>query len=114
MENSMKNLSAVGALALTMGLTTAIPAHADAYYTKDGYYGPTHRYDNDYGYYHRGEMLTQWEMVRDIERQGYYGISDLHPNSFSNSWEAIAYVNGTMVRVTVDPYSGRVLYANAI
>lgn len=110
----MRNLSALGVLALTMGLATALPALADDYYTKDGYYGPTHRYDNDYSYHHRNGMLTQWELMRDIKRQGYYRISDLHPNSFTNDWEAVAYINGTMVRVTVDPYSGRVLYANAI
>lgn len=107
----MRHLLAVGIFALTTGMAMAIPAHADDDYIKDGY---SYRYDDDYVPYQRAGMLTQYGMIRDLERQGYYGVSDLHPNSFSIDWEAVAYINGTMVRVTLDPYTGRVLYVNTI
>ena len=112
----MRNLAAAGAVALTMGLGFVLPALADDcdYYNKNGAYDRSYRNDEDNGAYRRNAMMTQSELARAIERQGYYGVGDLYPNSFGNEWEAIAYVNGRLVSVTVDPYTGRVLYASAI
>jgi hypothetical protein len=109
----MRNFIAAGAIALVSGLALTVPAHADLY-KNYGYDEPTYRYDSDRGYYRRAALMDRRELIRQVERQGYYDISDLHPNSFGNDWQAVAYINGDLVNITIDGYTGRVLYATEI
>ncbi len=106
----MRNLIAAGAVALMGGLAIAAPASAQEYY-KDYYEYPAKAYD--YGYDHAAS-LDRRQLMREVERQGYYDISDLHPNSFSDDWQAVAYVNGDMVSITIDGRTGRVIDVDEI
>lgn len=104
----MRTIAAIAALTLVGGVATAAPAYA-GYYDALGNYHPTYRED-----FPRSDMLAGWQLRDEIQRQGYYDVSDLHYNSFSDQWVATAYMDGELMRITVDPYSGTVLDANEI
>ena len=119
----MKILALAGALTLAGGLGLAAPAYA-GYYDVDGVYHttvddytksapdyyPTYRAPTYRSY---GE-LSRYEIRRSLRNQGYYDISDLHREGYSDRWVATAYINGDLVRVTVDGDDGRVLYVTSI
>lgn len=117
----MKILALAGALTLAGGLGLAAPAYAgyyDAYgvyhTTVDDYYKGAPAYYPSYrAPMYRGE-LSRWEIRRSLRNQGYYAISNLHREAFSDRWVATAYINGDLVRVTVDGDDGRVLYVTSI
>ena len=63
--------------------------------------------DRNYGD-HR--VLSQWQLVRRLERQGYYGVRGLRPSRHGFGWRAFAYTGrGRPVMIRVNPYTGRVL-----
>jgi hypothetical protein len=121
----MRILAIAGALTLAGGLALAAPAYA-GYYDADGVYHPTvydyykstPDYYPNYNYraptYRTYGTLSRWEIRNALRTQGYYAISDLHRVAFSDRWVATAYINGDLVRVTVDGDDGRVLYVNEI
>lgn len=59
---------------------------------------------------HRGNQLSHWQLVRRLERQGYYGVRGLRPARFGWGWKAFAFnYRGRPVMLRVNPYNGRVL-----
>jgi len=66
-----------------------------------------HRWD---GYRDHDQVLPYWKLERRIERQGYFGVRNLHPSRFGFGWKAFARDRfGRAVMLRVNPHSGRVL-----
>jgi hypothetical protein len=110
----MKTLAGFAALALALGV--AAPAFADDYgnYGAHDTYGPSYGYDKSHNSNRRVSLMTRAELLREVEEQGYYDVGDLHPSSFGGDWQATAHIDGELVSITIDPYSGRVLTAQEI
>jgi hypothetical protein len=71
---------------------------------------------NDFGpdfRHHR--PLSYRQLIRRLERQGYYGVRNLRKSHWSGAWRAFAYTGrGRPVMLRIHPYSGRVLEARPI
>ena len=72
------------------------------------------RHDNRQDYRHHG-TLSHWQLVRRLERQGYYGVRGLRPARWGFGWRAFAYTGrGRPVMLRINPYTGRVLEARTL
>lgn len=59
--------------------------------------------------YHQ-QPLNYWQLVRRLERQGYYGVRGLRPAHNGRGWRAFAFVGrGMPVMLRINPYTGRVI-----
>lgn len=67
------------------------------------------RHENRWGPRH-GQTLNYWQIVRRLERQGFYGVRGLRPARFGWGWRAFAFTGrGQPVMLRVNPYTGRVI-----
>ncbi len=66
---------------------------------------------NDFGSDFRDHRpLSYHQLVRRLERQGYYGVHNLRKSRWSGAWRAFAYTGrGRPVMLRIHPYTGRVL-----
>lgn len=66
------------------------------------------RGDRDYGQHERG--LSHWQIVRRLERQGFYGVRGLREARWGWGLRAFAHDRrGRPVMLRVNPYNGRVI-----
>lgn len=64
----------------------------------------------DRDYRHHDRTLSYWQIVRRIERQGFYGVRGLRESRWSWGLRAYAYDRrGRPVMLRVNPYDGRVI-----
>ncbi len=66
------------------------------------------RGDGHYG--HNERILSRWQIVRQLERQGFYGVQGLREARWGWGLRAYAYDRrGRPVMLRVNPYNGRVI-----
>lgn len=67
------------------------------------------RHDHRWGPRH-GQSLNYWQIVRRLERQGFYGVRGLRPARHGWGWRAFAFTGrGHPVMLRINPYTGRVI-----
>ena len=80
------------------------------------HFGNFDRWERGWGYgtyqnqfrFHR--VLSTWQIVRMLERQGYYGVSHLQKARGGFGYRAFAFNHrGRPVMLRVNPYTGRVM-----
>jgi len=70
--------------------------------------------DGGHGYHdRRGRVLGHWQLVRRIERQGYYDVRRLRPSRHGFGWRAFARyrIDGHRAMLRINPFTGRVIAA---
>lgn len=130
----MRKFVTAAATVLTLGvMALASPAMADQYgkqYGNQGYhdlqrggeYRDFSRYDRSFDrwergwgrgerdYRHHDRTLSHWQIVRRLERQGFYGVRGLREARWGWGLRAYAYDRrGRPVMLRVNPYNGRVI-----
>jgi hypothetical protein len=77
------------------------------------YRGDSRRDGDSYGERrHSGDdVMSRWQLIRRMDRQGYRNARDLRPIRNSDDWRAVAMWHGRAVSVRLDPQNGRVLAA---
>lgn len=72
------------------------------------------RHDNRQDYRHH-HTLSHSQLIRRLERQGYYGVRGLRAARWGFGWRAFAYTSrGRPVMLRINPYTGHVLEARRI
>lgn len=57
-----------------------------------------------------GRVLTQRQLIRRVEAQGYYGVRGLRDARFGQGYRAFAFnFRGRPVMLRINPYNGRVM-----
>jgi hypothetical protein len=69
-----------------------------------------------WGHHGHDRTLTYRQIVRRIERQGYYDVRRLQPSRHGFGWRAFARfrLDGRIAMLRIDPYSGRVIAARRV
>lgn len=72
--------------------------------------------DHDRGYYdyRHAPILSRWELVRSIGRQGYDDVHDFRRIEGTRDWQAVATWRGHRVLLRINPRTGRILAARYI
>lgn len=72
-------------------------------------------YGNYHNQYRSHQPLSHWQIVRRLERQGYYGVRHLQRARGGFGYRAFAFTHrGQPVMLRVNPFTGRVMAARYV